>query len=324
MTASHPSSTAFAWPGFERALAASLGDDLEAPISDNAPLRWRTHPAGTEVPLDPPLPEGAEPLSLYVEAPPELMRRLRQIGVVTEAMGIKLQKDLAPGQRLVTRDGALWRWDGFAAAAGGVTPAAQRLAERNRLSGLVEAEEKARTRLAQLAEAEAAALAAATAAEEQEKALRTTWRETQASLAATREALNGLERRARETEAKLASVTTQKAQTEADLADARAFLDDTQDALVRLEEDASVEARLGPAQSEAAAKRTALTLAATQIANHERDRSLRRARLDAIHASVTLDHAPRRRRRPHRRPEGAHCKSSSWHRGSRHSTPHHR
>ena len=271
-------------PGFERALAASLGDDLEAPISDDAPLRWRTHPAGTDVPLDPPLPEGAEPLSLYVEAPPELMRRLRQIGVVTEAIGTKLQKSLAPGQRLVTREGALWRWDGFAAAAGGVTPAAQRLAERNRLSGLLKAEEKARTRLSQLAEAETAALEAATAAEDQEKALRATWRETQAALAATREALNVLERRARDTEAKLAAVTTQKAQTEADLADARAFLDETQDALVRLEDEASVEALLAPAQAETAHKRTALSLAANQIANHERDRSLRRARLDAITA----------------------------------------
>ena len=49
-----------------------------------------------------------------VSAPPALSRRLAMAGWVEDvAAGRRLQRDLAPGQRLVGRDGALWRWDGF-------------------------------------------------------------------------------------------------------------------------------------------------------------------------------------------------------------------
>ena len=68
--------------GFEGALGAALGDDLEAPVDASAPMRW----AGAEVdPTDPPLPDGVEPLSAHVMAPKELARRLKQIGVIERA-----------------------------------------------------------------------------------------------------------------------------------------------------------------------------------------------------------------------------------------------
>ena len=38
------------------------------------------------------------------------------------------------GQRLVSREGDVWRWDGFTSAADAPSAAAKRLAERNRLS----------------------------------------------------------------------------------------------------------------------------------------------------------------------------------------------
>ena len=115
--------------GFEAALGGALGDDLDAPIDANAPLRW----AGAAADGDPALPSGAEPLAAHVVAPPELARRLAQIGVVSRADGAQLAKLLKPGQRLVSRDGDLWRWDGFWVAANAPTGAARRLAERNRL-----------------------------------------------------------------------------------------------------------------------------------------------------------------------------------------------
>ncbi|KAB2942210.1 AAA family ATPase [Hyphomicrobium sp.] len=120
--------------GYEAALGAALGDDLEAPAAEEAAVHWRH----VEVPRqDPALPAGVEPLAAHVQAPPELDRRLRQTGIVGgREQGHKLQPALKPGQRLVTRAGDLWRWDGFTAAAEGATPAAQRLAERNRLSSL--------------------------------------------------------------------------------------------------------------------------------------------------------------------------------------------
>ena len=119
--------------GYETALGAALGDDLEAPVDPPAPMRW----AGADIdPTDPTLPEGAEPLGSHVKAPPELARRLAQIGVIERADAPQLAKLLKPGQRLVSRDGDLWRWDGFSVAANAPTGAARRLAGKNRLADI--------------------------------------------------------------------------------------------------------------------------------------------------------------------------------------------
>ncbi len=112
-------------------------------FTKSADVRWRRIEVGPE---DGALPADAEPLSLHVGAPPELTRRLRQIGVVSRELGARLQPHLKQGQRLVSREGDLWRWDGFIAVAGGMTPAAQRLAERNRLSDMFEREKLAKRR----------------------------------------------------------------------------------------------------------------------------------------------------------------------------------
>ena len=117
--------------GFETALGAALGDDIDASADEAAPLHWRGLPPLAVVAL---LPAGAEPLSLFVEAPQALQRRLSHIGVVSQALGQALQPQLQPGQRLVSRQGDVWRWDGFTAAADAPSAAAKRLAERNRLA----------------------------------------------------------------------------------------------------------------------------------------------------------------------------------------------
>ncbi|MBN8966363.1 MAG: chromosome segregation protein SMC, partial [Rhizobiales bacterium] len=119
--------------GYETALGAALGDDLDAPVDQSHAMRW----AGASVdPSDPALPEGVDSLARHVEAPPELARRLAQIGVVEHDAGSALAGQLKPGQRLVSRDGDLWRWDGFAADAHAPTGAARRLAQRSRLSDI--------------------------------------------------------------------------------------------------------------------------------------------------------------------------------------------
>ncbi len=117
--------------GYEKALGAALGDDLDAPVDASAPMHWSDIEADAG---DPILPEGAEPLAGFVEAPPQLSRRLAQIGVVDRAAGARLAASLKTGQRLVSREGDLWRWDGFVAAAHAPTGAARRLAQRNRLA----------------------------------------------------------------------------------------------------------------------------------------------------------------------------------------------
>jgi chromosome segregation protein len=115
-------------PGYEQALAAALGDDADAEIGSEGARRWQ----GSEAQAgDPPLASGLECLADHVRAPPELARRLRQVGVAEEDSG----QPLAVGQRLVTRDGRMRRWDGFVAEGAGAA-AAERLIRGNRLAEL--------------------------------------------------------------------------------------------------------------------------------------------------------------------------------------------
>ncbi|MEQ9640370.1 MAG: AAA family ATPase [Alphaproteobacteria bacterium] len=119
--------------GFEVALGAALGEDLDAPADTAAPVHWAESGGGES---DPALPAGARPLSELVRAPAALRRRLAQIGLVDAEQGPDLAKQLRPGQRLVSADGALWRWDGYTITAGAETPAAARLRQRNHLAQL--------------------------------------------------------------------------------------------------------------------------------------------------------------------------------------------
>src|SRR6476659_5655439 len=117
--------------GYEKALGAALGDDLDALVDRSSPMHWTevTSEAG-----DPTLPGGVEPLARYVKAPAQLARRLAQIGVVERDAGVRLAAALKTGQRLVSPEGDLWRWDGFVAAAHAPTGAARRLAQRSRFA----------------------------------------------------------------------------------------------------------------------------------------------------------------------------------------------
>ena len=73
--------------GYEKALGAALGDDLDAPVDPSAPMRWMGSPVDA---ADPALPEGVETLADKVQAPAELARRLAQIGVVDRDTGNRL------------------------------------------------------------------------------------------------------------------------------------------------------------------------------------------------------------------------------------------
>ncbi|MBI1217308.1 MAG: chromosome segregation protein SMC [Rhodobacteraceae bacterium] len=122
-------------PGFEKALGAALADDLRAPVIAGARRSgWADLP---DYDMAQPLPDGAMPLAAHVGAPDLLARRLSQIGLVARADGARLQPALRPGQRLVSAEGDLWRWDGFRAAAEDApSAAAARLQQLNRLVAL--------------------------------------------------------------------------------------------------------------------------------------------------------------------------------------------
>ncbi|MFC6688541.1 chromosome segregation SMC family protein [Jhaorihella thermophila] len=122
-------------PGYEKALGAALTDDLRAPLVEaNGPSGWLPVPGYD---ADQPLPEGAEPLARHVSGPERLGRRIAQIGLVDAETGARLQPLLKPGQRLVSVEGDLWRWDGFRAwAEDAPSAAALRLEQLNRLEAL--------------------------------------------------------------------------------------------------------------------------------------------------------------------------------------------
>jgi chromosome segregation protein len=121
--------------GLEKAIGAALADDLRAPeVAGDRASGWVALPDYAERVA---LPEGVEPLSNYVGAPGVLARRMGQIGLVARAAGARLQAALQPGQRLVSREGDLWRWDGFRAGAEDApSAAALRLQQLNRLTAL--------------------------------------------------------------------------------------------------------------------------------------------------------------------------------------------
>ena len=172
--------------GYETALGAALGEDLDVPLDRSAPVHW----GQSEVqPGDAALPEGIKSLASVVRAPAQLARRLAQIGIVDAAEGRRLQAQLAPGQRLVSREGALWRWDGFTASADAPTAAAQRLAQKNRLSELDAEAVHANRILRQAEEALAHAEQALARASDAERNARQAGRDAQHGLDAARNVL---------------------------------------------------------------------------------------------------------------------------------------
>jgi len=200
-------------PGYEAALGAALGDDLDAPLDDSAAVHWSALP---DYGTPPPLPDGVRSLADFVKAPAALARRLGQVGIVEDAPTRALLEALTPGQRLVTKDGALWRWDGFTAAADAPTAAAQRLAQKNRLKEIdadiaeieqtlaqaITLKDKASTRVAEMVETERTAQATLKAAEQRKGDVRRALAEIErraAQEAAQRTALEEtIERLARE------------------------------------------------------------------------------------------------------------------------------
>ncbi len=121
--------------GYEKALGAALADDLRAPLAAaDGPSGWVTLPGYAQ---DQPMPEGVTPLGMFVSGPAALGRRIAQVGLVDSDAGDGLQAALRPGQRLVSVEGDLWRWDGFRAwAEDAPSAAALRLEQLNRLEAL--------------------------------------------------------------------------------------------------------------------------------------------------------------------------------------------
>ena len=269
---------------FEAAVAAVFGDELLAALADgehsSAPRFWMAL-AGAENGAA--LPEGAHPLSEAVSAPPALSRSLAQAGwVEDEDTGRRLQSRLAPGQRLVDREGRLWRWDGFTSLKPGPSFAAEHLRHRNRLTVLEEeiaAAAQARSSAAQRA---AAARAKRERASDAERSARQQLRDAEARLAPARAAEAELARRALTAETRLATAVEALAKIEADLAETTGQAEETARELATLPAPAVARAALERARVAAgeARRRDADARAETDRLSHEAARW--RERLSAI------------------------------------------
>ena len=216
--------------GYEAALGAALADDLRAPeAAADAGSGWVALP---DYATPQPLPEGAKPLMHHVRAPAVLARRIAQIGVVADrALGPRLQAALAPGQRLVSLQGDLWRWDGLRAGAEDApSAAALRLQQLNRLVELKR----------DLEDAAARAAGAAQAHEQLSRALL----DASAADAAAREAR-------READRRLAEAGRAQSRAEADRAISASRLETAQQARARHADEAD-QARSRLREAEAA------------------------------------------------------------------------
>lgn len=268
-------------PDYEKALGAALGDDLDAPVGDSAPMRWVGVAAD---PADPALPDGLAPLTQFVQGPPELARRLAQIGVVARADGSRLAGMLKPGQRLVSREGDLWRWDGFTVAAQAPTGAARRLAERGRLQAIQGELAAAQTNVEAMRGAVAQAQAALAAAAADESAARARLREAQRTVDAAREHHAAAERAIGRNAARLSALREAQLRTLASRDETLAAHAEAARALAALPPSADLDSRLAAINEVIAAERAACAQTRVEARAIAHDAELADRRLRAIAA----------------------------------------
>ena len=267
-------------PGYERALAAALGDDIDASTSAEAPARW----AGADAPA-PNLPASAQSLTRFVKAPPQLAARLTLTGVVDAKDGAALAKQLPPGARLVSREGDMWRWDGFVRRADAPQAAAVRLEHKNRLAAarkeLAAAEEHAAKAKAtwEAAKAERQKLDAQTRALRAEAP-----KLANAEAAAVRDA-ERLEAESARVAERAADLNTQAQSLDVEIAEARTVLGAAKgaasEAPVKVDESA-----IAAARSKVEAARLAAAEAAAATQSIVRDKAQRDARRKAVDAET--------------------------------------
>jgi chromosome segregation protein len=265
--------------GFEKALGAVLGDDLDAPVDPSAPMRWTD--AGVHED-DPALPDGVERLSDHVNAPPELSRRLKQIGIVTKDQGAALVARLKTGQRLVSLEGDVWRWDGFVAGAHAPTGAARRLAERARLTDieadLEEARIDAQVKREALEQAEAALKTASSAEAVSRDALRNARRDVDQS----RERHANAEREINRHAARRSALTEAQTRLDNDRLEAEAAHESAHAALEYLPDSSDAETRLAAVRGEIEGHRRLAAQVRAEAQALARDAELADRRLQAI------------------------------------------
>jgi chromosome segregation protein len=260
--------------GLETALGAALREELSASADPNTARHWRQLP---------PLDLAVVPLKTFanlVTGPAALTRALSHILLLPDgADGDLHQGNLSPGQILVSREGAIWRWDGYTVRAGAASEAAVRLAQRNRLKIL--AVELATTKAAAdtAKDARRAAEAAERDSRAAESAARDARRAAEQKFDRTRAEAVRLAAEAERAGAKLAAIQTQRDQLATESTEAEAALASVQARAANLPDLAAArtvveQARKTLADSRAAESAARQTLAKLREADAARTRRL--------------------------------------------------
>ena len=274
--------------GYENALAATLGEDLAAPIADAddhaSQYRWTTTRGRGETSA---LPAGLATLDSLVTAPPELVPRLSQIGVAPDPETARLlQSLLYPGQRLTTTRGGLWRWDGFVVAPDAPDGMTVRIRQRNRLAEITAYRPLlAEQRLSAKCVLEDCRVQLARAIDRQNKH-RQAVRQTQDVLQAAHGKILDLERQKLQIDARIEGIRQRRAQLMSDRYDALAQRQKAREILETHEDTARLRSDADATRREFAERRQVLAEARGAGDRMARDARTRQTRLTEIAAET--------------------------------------
>jgi chromosome segregation protein len=261
-------------PGLEAALGAALREELSASAEPTAARHWKKLPQLdlSVIPL--------KTLANLVTGPAALTRALTHILLLPEgADGDLLQGNLTPGQILVSREGAVWRWDGFTTRAGAPSEVSVRLAQRNRLNaladGLVNTKQAAESAKAKRQTAETAEKSARAA----EQSARDARRAAEQNFDRVRTELVRLTAEAERAGAKLAAAQSQRDQFATELQEAEAALAAIQTRSKNLPDLTAARAAVDQARQSLSTARAAESAARQKLAKLREEDTARTRRL---------------------------------------------
>ena len=214
-----------------------------------------------------------------------LAARLAQCGVVDVADGERLMAELKPGQRLVSVEGHLWRWDGYIRTPDAPVSAAARLEQQARL-------EAAEAELGPLTETYEAREAEWVAAREARQAAETNLRDLRQAIAPAQRALSEARNRVSQ-EAQASERAAMKRDTSGEaLTRAESDLAIVNETLAMIspegpaEDESALEARLAEARTMVAEARTEEVEARGRLTDITRGREQAAARREGLERDI--------------------------------------
>ncbi len=267
--------------GYEKALAAALGDDLDAAIGDNdgrADFYW----SDKAVKSASDTPKGCTALADHIaEAPSALSARLASLFVAEQDDG----QILSHGQRLVTKSGAMRRWDGLVSLSGH-SGAAQRMERQNRLSALVAIIGDAETEIASAQSALDQSLTQLQQLQSQQSELRHQLSELRQQERDGLRNLDSAEFERKRTEERRSEIAERRTELEQSGKDSQSALQDAQQQRDALPDGSAQADALAKVQRQSDMMRTALQQAQAALAGSEQELTRVRERRAVVKAEI--------------------------------------